>query len=158
MLYYGKKSLFWSFIIFGYSSFTTVRGQKNRFQQLWMYKIFNIANFHVFHVWGKRILSCNDTTLFLHFFSFFWFCNATFFHSVYVIKPPQPSSAIYGAPPFTGNRAKCFILTTAVSSFARAQKMDTHTVAHHTTVVSMCPTLRGANHFLSSSYFFAVGV
>jgi len=21
----------------------------------------------------------------------------------YVIKPPQPSSAIYGAPPFTGN-------------------------------------------------------
>jgi len=22
----------------------------------------------------------------------------------YVIKPPQPSSAVYGAPPFTGHR------------------------------------------------------
>jgi len=43
--------------------------------------------------------------------------------------------------------AKRFILTTAVSSFARAQKMDTHTVAHHTTGVSTCPTLRGAKHF-----------
>ena len=37
---------------------------------------------------------------------------------------------------------KHFILTTAVSSFARAQKMDAHTVAHHTTVGSTCPTLR----------------
>jgi len=27
-------------IIFAYHSFTTVQGQKNRFQQLWMYKIF----------------------------------------------------------------------------------------------------------------------
>jgi len=26
------------------------------------------------------------------------------FHCGYVIKPPQPSSAIYGAPPFTGDR------------------------------------------------------
>jgi len=43
--------------------------------------------------------------------------------------------------------AKRFILTTAVSSFAIAQKMDTHTVAHHTTGVSTCPTLRGANTF-----------
>ena len=90
ILHCGKTSLFWSMIIiFGYLSFTTVRGQKNRFQQLWIYKILNIANFHAFHVWGKRILSCNDTTFILHFFSF---CNATFFHSGYVIKPPQPSS------------------------------------------------------------------
>jgi len=37
------------------------------------------------------------------YFYFFWFCNATFFHSGYVIKPSQPSSAIYGALPFTGN-------------------------------------------------------
>jgi len=38
--------------------------------------------------------------------------------------------------------AKHFILTTAVSSFARAQKMDNHRVAHHTTGVSTCPTLK----------------
>jgi len=43
------------------------------------------------------------------FFTFFcFFCNATFFHSVYVIEPPQPSSAIYGGPPFT--RHRCFVL------------------------------------------------
>jgi len=36
-------------------------------------------------------------------FSIFCYCKATFFHSGYVIKPPQPSSAIYGAPLFTGN-------------------------------------------------------
>ena len=50
--------------------------------------------------------------------------------------------------------AKQFILTTAVSSFARAQKMDNHTVGHYTTGVSTCPTLRGVEHFLSTSYFF----
>jgi len=38
------------------------------------------------------------------FFSLFCFCNAIFFHFSYVIKPPQPSSAIYGAAPFTGHR------------------------------------------------------
>jgi len=40
---------------------------------------------------------------FLCFSSVYSFCNATLFHSGYVIKPPQPSSAIYGAPPFTGH-------------------------------------------------------
>jgi len=54
--------------------------------------------------------------------------------------------------------AKHFILTTAVSSFTRAQKMDNHTVRHYTTGVSTCPTLRGAKHFPSSSYFFIPGV
>jgi len=48
------------------------------------------------------------------------------------------------------------ILTTAVSPFARAQKMDNHTVAHHTTSISTCPTLRGAKHFPSTSYFFLI--
>jgi len=71
-------------------------------------KFLNIANFqiHAFHVWGQHILSCNDATFFLHFSSFFCFFNATFFHSSYVIKPPQPSSAIYGDPPFIGHRFK----------------------------------------------------
>jgi len=49
--------------------------------------------------------------------------------------------------------AKQFILFTAVSSFARAQKMDTHTVGHYTTGVSTCPALIGAKHFPSTSYF-----
>jgi len=40
---------------------------------------------------------------FLSLIFLFWFCNATCFYSGFVIKPPQPSSAIYGAPPFTGN-------------------------------------------------------
>ena len=30
--------------------------------------------------------------------------NISFNDSGYIIKPPQPSSAIYGAPPFTGNQ------------------------------------------------------
>jgi len=34
MLHYGKKICFQVLIIFGYLSFTTVRGQKNWFQQL----------------------------------------------------------------------------------------------------------------------------
>ena len=38
--------------------------------------------------------------------------------------------------------AKRFILTTVVSSFARAQKRDAHTVAHHTTDGCTCPTFR----------------
>jgi len=36
--------------------------------------------------------------------------------------------------------------------------MDNHTVAHHTTGVGTCPTLRGAEHFPSTSYFFMRGV
>jgi len=53
------------------------------------------------------------------------------------------------------------ILTTAVSSIARAQKMDTHTVAlaHHTTGVGTCPTLRGANTFPELlTFFYMLGV
>ena len=43
-----------------------------------MYEIFKIANLHAFHVWEKRILSCNDTTYFLHFFFFCSFYNPIF--------------------------------------------------------------------------------
>jgi len=52
--------------------------------------------------------------------------------------------------------AKLFILTTAVSSFAKAQKMDTHTLGHYTTGVSTCPALREARHFPSTSYFLCL--
>jgi len=48
---------------------------------------------------GRKALSYDDT-FFLHFYCI---CNATFFHSGYIIKPLQPSSAVYGAPPFTGH-------------------------------------------------------
>jgi len=68
-----------------------VRGQKIGFNSYECITFLNIANFHAFHVWGKRILNCSDTTFLLHFFCL---CNATLFHSGYVIKPPQPSSAI----------------------------------------------------------------
>ena len=61
-------------------------------------KFVNIANIHALDVWGKRILICNDTLFFLCFFSVYSFCNATFFHSSYVIKPSQPSSAFYKVP------------------------------------------------------------
>jgi len=58
-----------------------------------MYKIIKHCKLSCIPGLGTHILSCNDTTFFLHFFSFFCFCNETFFHSGYVIKPPQPSSA-----------------------------------------------------------------
>ena len=104
MLHYGKKSLFWSFIIFGYLSFTTVREQKSRFQQLWMYKIFKHRKLPCIPCLGETHIKLQWYNIFPSIFSFFLFCNATFFHSGYVIKPPpQPNSAIYGAPLFTGN-------------------------------------------------------
>jgi len=122
MLHYGKKRLFWSLIIFGCLSFITVRGQKISVNSCEFIKFLNFANFHAFHVWGKRISSCNrsnDTTFIVHFYSI-CFCNATFFHSGYVIKPPQPSSAIYRALPFTGNHS--------------IQYMVQHCLLHYSTV------------------------
>jgi len=44
-------------------------------------------------------------------------------------------------------QSSLFVLSTTVSSFAKAQKMDSHTVGHYTTNVSTCPALRGARHF-----------
>jgi len=92
ILHYDERSLCWSLIIFPYLSFTTVWGQKNRFQQLWKYNFLNIANFHTLHICVKRILSCNEKTFFLCICSFSFFCNSTFFHSGYVIKDPLTRS------------------------------------------------------------------
>jgi len=103
-VHYDKISLFWSLIIFAYLSFTTVREQKIGFNSCECIQFFNIANTHVLNVWGKCIFICNNKIFFLWFFSVYSFYNATFFHYDYVIKPPQPSSAIYGTPPFTGNQ------------------------------------------------------
>ena len=104
MLHYGKKSLFWSLNIFGYLSFTTVRGQKNSFQQLWIYKIFEHRKLPCIPCLGKTHIKLQWYNIYSSLFFLFLLCNATFCHSGYVIKPPHPSSTIYGAPPFTGNR------------------------------------------------------
>jgi len=67
------------------------------------------------------------------------------------------AETVFAHDPTLGG-AKQFILTTAVSSFAKSQKMDNHTVGHYTTGVSTCPALRRARHFPSTSYFFMLGV
>jgi len=105
MLHYGKKCLFWSFIIFGYLSFTTVMWQKIGFNSCECIKFWNITNFHVFHVWGKCILRCNDTAFFLNLFPFFDFarqllstlvtssnlCNqALLFMELHLLQATQP--------------------------------------------------------------------
>ena len=55
--------------------------------------------------------------------------------------------------------AKQFILSTAVSSFAKAQKMDNHTVGHYTTGVNTCPALRRARPIPALlTFFFMLGV
>ena len=46
----------------------------------------------------------------------------------------------------------------AVSSFAKAQKMDNHTVGHYTTGVSTCPPLRRARPIPALLTFFMLGV
>ena len=54
--------------------------------------------------------------------------------------------------------AKQFILSTAVSSFAKEQKMDYHTVGHYTTGASTCPALRRAKPIPALLTFFMLGV
>ena len=78
ILHYSKGSLFWSSIIFAYLSFTTVQGQKSRFQQLWIIKFLNIANIHVLDVWGKVYLFTIIRYFFLRFFLFTPFATQLF--------------------------------------------------------------------------------
>jgi len=42
--------------------------------------------------------------IFPSYFFLFLLLQRNFFQSGYVIKPLQPSSTMYGAPPFTGNQ------------------------------------------------------
>jgi len=100
ILHYGKRRLFWSLKIFANLSFTTVWGQKNRFQQLWMYKTLNIANIYVFDVWGKRIFICNNKIFFLCIFMFIPFVTQLF------STPVTSSNLSNQAPLFTGNHLK----------------------------------------------------
>ena len=75
ILYYGKKSLFWSLIIFGYLNFTTVRGQKNGFQQLWMYKVFKRRKLPWIPCLRETHIKLQWYSIFLHFFRFFAFAT-----------------------------------------------------------------------------------
>jgi len=102
-------------MIFGYLIFTTVRGQKIGFNACECIKFLNIANFHAFYVWGKRILSCNDTTFFLHFFSFFFaFATQLFSTSVTSLDLRKlrylRSSGFYRAPLFSFLNMICKIV------------------------------------------------
>jgi len=57
-------------------------------------------------------------------FSFCCICNVSFFYSGYIIKPPQTSSAIYGAPPFAGhpcNSNACVCLYRSLKLFTDDQ-------------------------------------
>jgi len=93
ILHDGKRSLFWSLIVFPYLSFTTVQGQKIGFKSCESIHFVIIANFHTLHVCVKRIFSCNEKTIFLCICAFFFFHNSTFFHRGYVIKDPLTRSA-----------------------------------------------------------------
>jgi len=69
MLHFGKKSLFWNFVIFRYRVSKWFRDKTIGFNSCECIKFLNIANFHV---WEKRILTCNDSIQ--HFsFTFFLF-------------------------------------------------------------------------------------
>ena len=91
-----QKNMFWSLTTFGYSSYTTVRGQKNRFQQLRMYKIFK----HCKH----PCITCLRAYLFviIKYFSFAFFLFIPF--ATQLFSTPDTSSNFRNqAPPFTGN-------------------------------------------------------
>jgi len=106
MLHYGKKKSILKFDNFWLPEFHNGSGTKNRFQQLWMYKIFKHRELPCIPCLGETHIKLQWYNIFPSLFFLFWFCNATFFHSGYVIKPPQPSSAFYRQPLKSG-----FLLT-----------------------------------------------
>ena len=101
ILHCGKKSLFWSLIIFGYLNFTMVRGQKIGFNSFECIKFLNIANFHAFHVWGKHVKL--QWYIFPSLFFIFLFLQRNFYPLRLRRQTSATSSAIYSASPFTGH-------------------------------------------------------
>ena len=108
MLHYGKKSVFWSFNIFGYLSFTTVRRQKIRFNsatvathsflhsqsQWWMYKIFK----------HRKVPCLDETHIKLQWYSIFpslFFLFLILQRNVFPLQLCHQTSAIYRTPTFT---------------------------------------------------------
>jgi len=74
-------------------SFTTVRGQKIGFKSCECEKFLNIAIIHVFHIWEKRILSCNNTTFFLQLFNFFPFFDFAMERNFFPLRLRHQTSA-----------------------------------------------------------------
>ena len=101
ILHYGKRSLFWSLIIFPYLSFTTVWGQKNWFQQLWKYTFFKYRKLpyitDYMFAWSAYSVAMRK-----HFS--FTFVPFVFF-ATQLFSTPVTSSKIRpdGAPSFTSN-------------------------------------------------------
>jgi len=58
----------------------------------------------------RNVISPFAVKLFLLPFSSRCSTQISFSGPVYLIKPPQPSSAVYGALPFTGHPSKCCCL------------------------------------------------
>jgi len=63
-----------------------------------MYKIFEHRKHPCIRCLGEAHIYLQKLNFFLRFFSVYSLCNATFFHSSYVIKPPHSSSAFYRQP------------------------------------------------------------
>ena len=104
ILHYGKKSLFWTLIIFGYLSFTMVRGQKYRFQQLWMYKVFKHRKLPCIPCFGEMHIKLHWYKFFRSLFFIFFLLQRNFYplrlhHQTSTIKHRYSrSSDFYRAP------------------------------------------------------------
>jgi len=72
-------------------------------------------------MFGGNTLSYNDT-FFLHFFSFFCFCNATFIHSGYVVRPPQQALLFTVLHLLQGTLPICVVLPQA----SLQKSLDSH--------------------------------
>jgi len=95
-------------IIFAYLSFTTVRGQKIGFNSCECTKYLNIANIHIWDVWGKCIF-----VAFIKYVSFAFFMYIPFATQLFPLRLRHQtsatklrylrSSAVYRQPHFDGN-------------------------------------------------------
>jgi len=86
-----------------------------------MHKIFKHRKLPCIHAWGKRILSCGDTTFFLCFFPFIPFETQLF------STPVTSSNLRNQAPLFTrGGRCQTKFLTCEISDFISCMHAQTN--------------------------------
>ena len=121
MLHYGKKNLFLSFVIFVCLSFTTVRGQKNRLQQLCMYEIFKHRKLPCVPCWGETHIKLQWYNIFPSLF-FLFFITKLLSTPVTSSKLRYlQSSAFYRQPNVRSNvqyYKTMFVRTVQISSLA----------------------------------------
>jgi len=94
----------WKFALFKMHTFTTVETYFFVPEPLWNLDDQKLLNFKIDFLY-RSVISPFAVKLFL--LPFGYHCstqNIDISDSGYVIKPPLPSSAICGAPPFTANR------------------------------------------------------